>query len=175
MEYSNIITVIAFRNLDKTGVEPYNKNRRALLRRLAQSINHKHSLCWPLGYQPSGQHAFVVSMYNAHTRQSRNRRNAITRLFHISLTPFLKGVANRLYVTVPFRPFGLSIIQYCPASCQILPPDDGRLFIWLSPALSRRWSPGIPPASASQRPPGSPDGTCPTGGGSRLLPSHIRS
>jgi len=30
-------------------------------------------------------------MYNAHTRQIRNRKTAITRLFHISLTPFPGG------------------------------------------------------------------------------------
>lgn len=69
-------------------------------------LNLKKLTAW---CQPSGQRAFMVSMYSANARHTRNRSTKYKRFFHTRFTPFLKGVANRLF-----------------RSCVLLPPcPDG--------------------------------------------------
>lgn len=93
-------------------------NRRALLRRLALYDHHSKSMLTARGH-PGGQHAFAVSSAATSRTQKRIHSALNSFLFHISLTPFHGGAANRRYVTVPFRlhPFGIGLSIIPDALC----------------------------------------------------------
>lgn len=64
-------------------------------------------------------------------KQITKRRTCAQRLFPISITPFRKGVANRFYVTGPFRRSLYHRVPYFVKSCRLW-----AVFIFVPSALA---------------------------------------
>ncbi len=63
-------------------------------------------------------------------KHTTKRRAFAPRPFPIRITPFLKGVANRLYVTAPFRPLSGPVYHTTRAAFCLCRPD-GAAFLCL--------------------------------------------